>query len=360
MTDLRASLVPRDYFEPAVFDAEVEDVLSASWLPLCRADQIPESGDRFALTLVGRPVIAVRAADGEIHVVANVCAHRASRLVADGAGTDATLVCPYHRWAYRLDGSFIGGPLTDGADLADVCLPRVRHVVWQGFVLVNLSGDAPDPSSDLARLADHIAPWRWEEHVTIAARTFPSAWNWKVMVENWIECYHHLGTHRDSIDPFMPARATEIHVSAGAPWAAMVVKGIDGVAGDIDTWIPGLPAEVACDLSVWSAFPLLLAASTSRHTFWLQVVPVDASSHSVTLYLLAHRDFLERMTPEVIEVEMKLLVDVHLEDMETCRGVQQGLESGYIDGLRLTALEEPIADFQRWLVSRRSEVRVTR
>jgi phenylpropionate dioxygenase-like ring-hydroxylating dioxygenase large terminal subunit len=347
--DLRASLVPADYVDPAVYAAEAERVLRASWLPVCRADQIPEVGDRFAVTLCDRPVIAVRTAGGEVQVVANVCAHRGSRLVYDGPGNDSTLVCPYHRWAYRLDGSLIGAPLAEGADLDGACLPRVRHVIWQGFVLANLSGDARDPFDDLAGLHEHVAPWHWNQLVTVASRTFPSEWNWKVMVDNWIECYHHLGTHHGSVEPFHPARDTKIVANEGAPWVAMTVEGVDGVAGEPAEWIPGLDAERARDLSVWAAFPLLLGGSTARHAFWLQVLPIDAKRHTVTWHLLAHPDQVAGLTPDFVEQEMQLLVDVHREDMVACRRVQEGLESGLIDRFRLTPLESTIADFQRWV-----------
>jgi phenylpropionate dioxygenase-like ring-hydroxylating dioxygenase large terminal subunit len=134
-------------------------------------------------------------------VLGNVCQHRGSLLVEDGPSNGSSFVCPYHRWAYRLDGSLIGGPLADGLDLSNVCLPRIRHTVWEGFVLVNLSGDAPDPLGQLASLSTHLAPWSWSELVTVGSRSFQSDWNWKVMSENWIECYHHLGTHRTTVEP---------------------------------------------------------------------------------------------------------------------------------------------------------------
>jgi phenylpropionate dioxygenase-like ring-hydroxylating dioxygenase large terminal subunit len=352
MADPRASLVPGDYLDEGGYAAEVEHVLAASWLPVCRAEQIPAAGDRFAVSLCGRPVVAVRDAGGAVSVVANVCPHRGSRIVADGAGHDSVLVCPYHRWAYRLDGSFIGAPLAEGVDLEGVCLPPVRHVIWQGFVLVNLSGDAPDPFDDLAGLDDHMVPWRWGELVTVASETFASEWNWKVMVENWIECYHHVGTHRDSLEPFQPARTTEILPNAGAPWVAMTVQGVEGMEGDPDSWMPGLPTDRARELSVWSVFPLLLGGSISRYAFWLQVVPVDVTSHRVTWHLLAHPDRRSLFTPEAIEHEMEVLVAVHREDMATCRSVQEGLASGLVDQIRLTALEATIADFQRWVRAR--------
>ena len=351
MADLRPSLQPTDYVDPAVYADEVERALRSSWLPVCRVDQIGLAGDQFGVTLFGQPVVAVRDHE-EIRVLANVCAHRGSQLVDDGPGHSSTLVCPYHRWAYRLDGSFIGAPLAEGADLDEVCLPEVRHVVWEGFVLVNLSGDASEPIDDLAGLADAIAPWKWGELVTVGQQRFESTWNWKVMVENWIECYHHLGTHRETVEVFQPARSTRLVPSGGDPWAAMTVETIEGVVGDPDTWIPGMPPDRSRDLSVWSAFPLLLGGSVSRYAFWLHVVPIDVTRHAVTWYLLAHPDRLAGFSPEAVTDYMEMLSDVHREDMVACQRVQAGLSSGLIDRLRLTPLEAPIADFQRWLSSR--------
>ena len=68
-------------------------------------------------------------------------------------------------------------------------LPRCA-TIWEGFVLVNLSGDALEAAGAMAGLSHELAPWRWSEMVTVASKPFPSTWNWKVMVENWIECYH--------------------------------------------------------------------------------------------------------------------------------------------------------------------------
>jgi phenylpropionate dioxygenase-like ring-hydroxylating dioxygenase large terminal subunit len=355
MTDLQASLRPSDYVDPAVYEVEVERVLRSSWIPVCRVDQVGQPGSRFGITLVGEPVVAVRD-HGTIRVLANVCAHRGSQLVDDGPGVASTLVCPYHRWAYRLDGSFIGAPLAEGGDLDGVCLREVRHVIWEGFVLVNLSADAPEPFDELAGLADTIAPWRWTELVTVGEKRFESTWNWKVMVENWIECYHHLGTHRETVEAIQPARTTRLVPNGGAPWAAMTVESIEGIVGDPSTWIPGLPSDRSRDLSVWSAFPLLLGGSMSRYAFWLHVVPIDVTRHVVTWYLLAHPDQLVGFTPDAVTDSMETLADVHREDMATCARVQVGLASGLIDRLRLTPLEAPIADFQRWISSRLDRV----
>ena len=162
-------LRPHDYVDPARYVAEVDAVLRSSWLPVCRADQLARPGDRIAITLAGLPVIATRDQTGELHVLANVCAHRGALVVADGPGHGSTLICGYHRWAYRPDGSFVGAPLADGSDLSGACLPIVPHREWQGFVLVNPSADAPPPEDDLIDLAAVIGPWSWDELVTVAS-----------------------------------------------------------------------------------------------------------------------------------------------------------------------------------------------
>jgi len=354
MAALAALLTPTDYVDRRVWAHEVDDVLADSWLPVCREDQLQEPGDRFAVTMAGRPLVAIRGGDGTLRVLANVCAHRGSTIVDDGPGQGGTLVCPYHRWAYRLDGTLIGAPLADGVDLDGACLPAIRHVVWQGFVLVNLSGTAADPAAGLAALAEHLAPWRWNELVTVGSATFESTWNWKVMVENWIECYHHLGTHKDTVEPIQPARTTKIIDAGDDPWVAMTVDSVASIARPREQWMPGVTAEAAHLLSVWAAFPLLLGGSVSDYAFWLHVVPHDVDRHRVTWHLLAHESQLDRFPAERVDDDMSMLSTVHRQDMAACARVQAGLASGLLDGVRLTPLEAPIAAFHRWVVAQRS------
>lgn len=350
VSSVTPSLVPRDYVDPGFYAREVESVLAANWLPVCRADQLDRPGARIAVTIAGRPVVAVRDGDS-VRVLANVCAHRGSMLLDEGAGVGSTLVCPYHRWAYRLDGSLIGAPLSDAADFEGACLPSLHHSVWEGFVLVNFSGDAADPAITLAGLSRELAPWRWSEMVTVASKRFESTWNWKVMVENWIECYHHLGTHRESVEPFQPARTTRIVDSAGAPWAAMLVDSLDGAEGAPEEWMPGIATDSSKHLSVWGAFPLLLGGGVSRYGFWLQLLPIDVDRHDVIWHLVVHPSQLSRFDSGEVARLMEMLTGVHAEDMVACARVQKGLASTLLHEIRLAPLESTVAAFQQWLVA---------
>jgi phenylpropionate dioxygenase-like ring-hydroxylating dioxygenase large terminal subunit len=340
------------YTDLAWYDVETEHAFRGGWLPVCRVDQVAHPGDRYAVDLAGRPLVVTRAGDGTVRVLGNVCQHRGALIAEEGCSRGASLICPYHRWSYRADGSLIGGPLTDGVDLSDVRLPVLRHAVWEGFVLVNLSGDAPDPVEQLSGLSRQLAPWSWSELVTVGSMQYRSDWNWKVMVENWIECYHHLGSHRRTVEPYQPAHTTSVVPDEGAPWVAMTVDSVPGLEGDPGTWLPGVTPARARHLSVWAAFPLLLGGSNSRYAFWLHVVPVDVVHHEVTWHILAHPSRVEHFTDDWVRRELDTLAVVHAEDMHACRSVQRGIASGMIDEFRLTRLEAPIASFHRWLLDR--------
>jgi phenylpropionate dioxygenase-like ring-hydroxylating dioxygenase large terminal subunit len=341
------TLPASSYLDPEVWDDEVRDVFRAGWVPVCRADRIPEVGDRYATTIAGHPVVAVRDQDG-VRVLTNVCRHRWSTVVDPGCSHGRNLVCPYHRWSYALDGHLQAAPLTNATDLDGVALPEVRHELWLGFVMVNLDGTAPPVAESLAGLTEQLAPWRVDELVTAGSRTFSSTWNWKVMVENWIECYHHIGAHRTTVEPWQPARSTKV-VDADGPWAFMTVDTDAEIIGTPDEWSVPHGDEEAKLLTVWAAFPFLLGGTQSRFAFWLELTVRSVDRHDVTWHVLAHPDQLDAWSEGEAEGLLDLLAEVHQEDIASCRRVDEGLRSGALETGRLVELEAPIAHFHRWL-----------
>ena len=205
-------------------------------------------------------------------MLTNVCRHRWSTVAEPGCSHGRNLVCPYHRWSYALDGALQAAPLAGAFSLDDVALPVVRHEVWLGFVMVNLDGTAEPLGPQLAGLTDILAPWRMDELVTVASRTFPSAWNWKVMVENWIECYHHLGSHRETVETRNPARSTQI-TDTDAPWTFMTVDTDPAAVSPPDEHAFPLDPVDAGHLTIWGAFPFLLGGNEADVSFWLEVTP---------------------------------------------------------------------------------------
>jgi phenylpropionate dioxygenase-like ring-hydroxylating dioxygenase large terminal subunit len=151
-----------------------------------------------------------------VRALSRVCAHRAMDIMPDGFGFPrngkmALLSCPYHRWTYNLDGSLRGCAQMQGAegfDRKDWRLFEFRSAVWRGFVFVNLDGKAPPLCEHYAEFGQRIAPWRTEEMEIAIAMEWECDFNWKVMIENWMESYHHLGAHSATLNPIMPGERT--------------------------------------------------------------------------------------------------------------------------------------------------------
>jgi hypothetical protein len=218
--------------------------------------------------------------------------------------------------------------------------------------MVNLDGQADPLGPQLAGLTEILAPWRVDELVTVASRTYPSAWNWKVMVENWIECYHHLGSHRDTVETRNPARTTRI-TETDAPWTFMTVDtDPEWVAPPEQHCVPMDPAD-AGHLTIWAAFPFLLGGNEANLSFWLELTPHTVDRHHVTWHLLTSPANAEAWeADDNAETLLDLLEEVHREDMAQCAKVDAGLRSGALEVGRLVELETPIVHFHEWLVGR--------
>ena len=160
---------------------------------------------------------------GRIRALSNVCLHRAMPLV-DGAGTGRWMVCPYHQWSYGLDGGLHTAPMMDGAvdfDTAGCRLPALPAEVWEGFVFVSLA-EAPEPlAGQLEPVRGRIENYRLGDMAIAHTLEFDSPWNWKLLVENFMEAYHHIGPHRDTFQVSNPAKDSFVVDNEGGPWSLL-------------------------------------------------------------------------------------------------------------------------------------------
>ncbi len=180
---------------------ERDRLLARSWTCIGVASEVPEPGDVKPVTLLGLPLILLRDRAGAIRVFHNVCSHRGHELVTEPGKVSAVLRCPYHAWAYGLDGALrttpnIGGPgqaTCAGFDKARHGLKAVRTAVWFDVVFVNLSGEAPDFAEQVAPLAERWAafdPAQLRHGGEDSILRFDLNCNWKLAVENYCEGYH--------------------------------------------------------------------------------------------------------------------------------------------------------------------------
>jgi phenylpropionate dioxygenase-like ring-hydroxylating dioxygenase large terminal subunit len=200
------------YSDPEILQRERTRIFRPAWQYAGHLGQLPEPGTFFSGSAGGMPVVVTRARDGELRAFLNVCRHRGFP-VATGEGRRETLQCPYHAWTYGLDGSLRAAPRSDedpGFCKEELGLVAAAVGSWGPFVFVNAGAD-PEPLADaLGSMPAQVAELglevealvhhhRWEAEVDA---------NWKIVCENFLECYHCQTAH--------PAFAEVLDVSAEA------------------------------------------------------------------------------------------------------------------------------------------------
>jgi Rieske 2Fe-2S family protein len=202
----RSRMLPRAaYTSRSVLDFEMDRLFAGSWVCVARSEDLAAEGARLAVRIGEVGVLIVRQGGGagqrgehgqrgRLRAFANVCRHRGHELLAGGdTGRGRVVVCPYHAWSYRLDGSLLAAPgMRDapGFDATEHGLVSLPLGIWHGFVMVNASGDAPPLDQHLGALDELVGPYRPEAMVAVASHEYLPDANWKVLCENYHECYH--------------------------------------------------------------------------------------------------------------------------------------------------------------------------
>ena len=195
------SLSAEAYTQADWFKLEQNAVFSHSWQWVCHGEKVREPGSYTTTVVAGNAILIVRDSDGVLRAFYNVCKHRAHELL-QGEGTVGHIMCPYHAWAYRLDGRLQVAPHTKslkGFDKSEICLDPVQVEEFCGFVYVNLDPQARPLAEQSGDLRREIMYWAPEvEDLTFGHRlTYDIKSNWKNVVDNFLECYHCPTAHKD-------------------------------------------------------------------------------------------------------------------------------------------------------------------
>ena len=185
------------YRDRDIFDLEVERFLGSHWLLAGHVSDVSSPGDYFVLDALGASVIIVRAASGEIHALHNVCRHRGARICEQPSGRTSLLRCRYHGWSYRLDGELAAWRhMPEGLEKGDYALRRCGVAVFEGLIFVSLQPEhAPDPVAMLEHVRPYWSRYELADTRTAVTRHYRIEANWKLGIENNLECYHCLPAH---------------------------------------------------------------------------------------------------------------------------------------------------------------------
>lgn len=187
-------LPPAAYTDPEVFGWEQRNAFAGSWFCVGRDDELLQDGlTQTGITIGDVPVLLTRS-KGTLRALANTCTHRGHELMADGhAGRARSLVCPYHAWRFGLDGRLANAPRmaeVTGFDPQCLGLPELPLTIWHGWVMVNATGTAAPFADHIGELESRVSPYRCAQLRLGARNEYLLNTNWKVIAENYHECYH--------------------------------------------------------------------------------------------------------------------------------------------------------------------------
>lgn len=188
--------LPRAFYdEPWIFERDL-DLLLSHWTCVGHAAEIAQAGDWIRADLGSESALIVRGEDGKPRALANVCRHRGSRLCADSRGQAALFTCPYHAWTYRLDGTLRAArEMPAGFDAAAHGLKRLPLREIGGLIFIAFAGAPPDLDDAAAALTGMTEGHGWTDARIAARRRYTVAANWKLVMENYHECYHCQPSH---------------------------------------------------------------------------------------------------------------------------------------------------------------------
>jgi Rieske 2Fe-2S family protein len=372
MPGLQQSLPKESYISEAHWDLERERIFYREWFCVGRAGQLRAAGDYLVADVAGESVLVVRTKDGALAAHYNVCRHRGCRLSLDDArpsfeddvpGASGrwhnSIRCPYHSWTYGFEGDLRGAPFmsdVEDFDKAEFSLHPVAVDEWGGFVFVHLTpGAHPALSESLGEVPHRLARYPLSGLEPARRITYEVAANWKVVMENYNECYHCAGVHPELceiVPAFKERGGANLDWDRGIPHRDGAYTFTATGTSDRKPF-DGLDADEQTRHKGELIYPNLLLSLSADHVTALVLWPRDANHTTIACDFLfapsetARRDF---DPSDAIEFWDR----INRQDWTVCEGVQKGMSSRAFDVGYFAPMEDPSLDIRRYVSARMS------
>ncbi|MFL6069713.1 MAG: aromatic ring-hydroxylating oxygenase subunit alpha [Actinomycetes bacterium] len=345
------------YNSQQVLDWEFEHLLAGGWMCLGRADVFERPGDRRAFQVGTESILVVRGDDGILRGFFNTCRHRAHELLpVDGQASGKFIRCPYHAWVFTTSGDLFGVPPTHENDIDDpsdyslVSLP-VRE--WHGYVMANISGDAAPLEDAFVGIDRWLDPFDMAHLRVGDTHSYTLDANWKLIVENYHECFHCPTVHPELCVVADPDTGTTVlgdgwYVGGSVHFRDGVqTMSLDGSSEGVT--IPGIPEQCVTGTMYLQVGANLLISLHPDYVMVHRLVPLSP-----------HRTFVECqwLFPEAAFAQPGFdpayAVDfwdiTNRQDWTACESVQRGLQSrGYRPGPFSSYHEVSVHAFIAWV-----------
>ncbi|HET6504246.1 MAG TPA: aromatic ring-hydroxylating dioxygenase subunit alpha [Amycolatopsis sp.] len=360
-SSLISTLPGRYYTDPAIFARERARIFESRWIAAARSSELDRPGRFRTVQVGGESVVLVRGSDGGLRAFLNVCRHRGAKLCTEVDGeVKRALRCPYHAWTYGLDGSLVAAPnlsaLAD-VDRGEYGLVAVALREWLGYAWVCLAGEPPSFDETVrgavtARLGEADVVDRWEMDTLAVGRriVYDVKANWKLIVENFMECYHCATIHpelTEVLPEFAGGYAAQYYVGHGAEFGADIAGfTVDGSEG-FDT-LAGLGGHHDRRYYAVTVNPQVFINLVPDHVIFHRMYPMAVDRTVVECDWLYSPEVVGSGTDVSRSVE--LFDRVNRQDFDACERCQPAMSSrAYEGGGVLVPSEHHLGGFHEWV-----------
>jgi glycine betaine catabolism A len=350
------------YWDPTVLRTELERFFYRNWLCIGREEQLPGPGDFFTRRIGRESVLVVRAPGGEVRGYYNLCRHRGTRVVVEESGRGAhSFICPYHSWSYDLQGRLISALHMNGQerfDRADYGLHPIRVDIWGGFVWANLEAEGPGLSESLGPFFARFERFPLADLRLGARKEYEVEANWKVLVENFSECYHCAPVHPNlnRITPYLSgANDASFHPAAGR---SLFSGGFMTFAKDYQSMtrtgytnrprLPGMTPEDLQRVYYYVVFPNLFFSLHPDYLMIHRCWPASPTRSRVENEFYFPADTVAAPGFDPSDA-VDLWDEINRQDWAVCELAQEGSGSRAWKGGRYSDKEELVRDFDEFV-----------
>ena len=330
-----AKTLPGKYFSsPGIHEQETGKIFRKQWIYVGRASGIPRSGDYFLHEVDGESFILVRDDQSHVNCFYNVCRHRGTRMNEESCGHfKQRIQCPYHAWTYDLHGNLKTAPNmteVEDFDVKDYSLQAVPCVVWRGFVLINLDRNCAPFESSYGSILSRFDDWGLEDLVVAHQITYDLQANWKIVFQNYSECYHCSLVH-PQLNPVISVKTAsndfEEGPFLGGPMilsdAYDTVSMGGALCGDL---LPRLSEEDRNRVYFYTLFPSLFISPHPDYVLTHRIERRSSDSTRIVCEWLFPQDVIDRPGFDLSKaVEFWDLTN--RQDWHVCELTQQGVRS---------------------------------
>ena len=356
LASLEHTLPRTSYLDAAEFQREYAAIFESDWVCIGRSDTLTEPGDYLAMRLQDQSLLVVRGDNGELGGFYNVCRHRGTELVPlkdpgpISGQFSRSIVCPYHAWSYHLDGRLRGTPHlaidTDGVSLHTIPLAE-----WGGFVFVCLAPHLDEPLTQAlgdgtARLQRYpLADLRVGHTITYDVKA-----NWKVIVENYNECYHCGPVHPELcqiVPAFKQGGGTGLDWDDGVPHR----DGANTFTASGTTTrapFPGLSETEKTHHKGELFYPNLMLSLSMDHVAAFYLWPHSAGHTRIQCDFLFHPDELNKADFDGSDA-IEFWDVVNQQDWDICESVQRGMRNKVFKHGYYAPMEDYSLDIRRYV-----------